>query len=74
MGKAVVNNEYAGKEKSEKGIYSDVLGSQHWEDAQQSKGNGRTRKGLLLADNGYKIGQKGKVMCFNQIYLSIRGS
>lgn len=41
MGQAVVNNEYAGKEKSEKGIYSDVLGSKHWEDTQQSTGNGR---------------------------------
>lgn len=48
MGQAVVNNEYARKEKSEKGIYSDVSGLQHWEDTQQSTGNG-----LLSADDGY---------------------
>jgi len=49
----VVNNEHAGKEKGERGIFLDVPGSQYWKDNQQNTESYGTRKGILPADDGH---------------------
>ena len=52
MESAAVDNEHARQEKSERGVSTDVFGSQYWEDNQQNTDSCRAREGMSPADDG----------------------
>ncbi len=52
MEQETVDNEHARQEKSERGISTDVFGSQYWEDNQQNTDSCRTRESMLPAGDG----------------------